>query len=81
MTDLCVWDNGRTEGTNSNTITWKATPTKAAFVNGDFVVTEFRGTAIAKNVATKSVTSAACKPWEHSWGSDATMTAKHKAKG
>ena len=76
--DLCVWDNGRREGTNSNTITWKATPTKAAFIDGDFVVTEFKGTAIAKNMATKPVTSAACKPWEHSWSSDASMTAKRK---
>ncbi|TXJ06849.1 MAG: hypothetical protein E6Q27_03000 [Aeromicrobium sp.] len=77
---LCVWTDGKEEGKFSNPITWNAKPTKAAFVNGDFVVTQITGTATASSSVAKPVSSTECKPWEFAWKSDSTFTATRQAK-
>ncbi len=72
----CVWSAEFTEGTITSTLAWTAKPTKAEFLNDDFVATEIEGTTHSKNTTTKAVDSPACKKFEFTAVTDGKFTAE-----
>lgn len=71
-----VWSAELTEGTITSTLSWMAKPTKAAFLNDDFVATEIEGPTHAKNTTTKPVDSPACKKFEFTAVTDGKFSAE-----